>query len=682
MVEKKYFAAKDAKDAADIVLTKAENHYNLLRANAYINKLRRMWYFYHGAFYTDVGNGHTISFNGEIGEITQLAVNHIRNFAQHMIVTITANRPALEARAVNTDYKSQSQTILANGLLDYYMREKKLEVYLKKAVEYAVVLGAGFIKMEWNATIGRQVEYDEETDTPIYEGDIQFTNISPFDVIFDSTKSDYLEQDWVLCRTFKNKYDISAKYPELANEIDAMPSINEIFKYTAFSATDDTDDVPVYEFFHKRTEAVPEGRYMLFLSPNVILSDGPLPYDDVPVYRLSPSDILGTSFGYTPLFDILPIQEAINSLYTTILTNQNAFGVQNILVPRNADIVPNMLGGGLNVIEYNQQAGKPESLNLTQTPAEVFNFLGMLEKVGETISGVNGVQRGNAPDGVKSGTAMALIQAQSLQFLSGLQQSYVMLCESVGTGVVNMLKRFANTTRVAAIVGKSNVSELKEFSNKDLSNINRVVVDMANPVSKTTAGKVAIADQLLQYQLLSDPQQYLQILKTGNLDTITEDNVHNLLLIKAENERLSVGQQVIAVPGDRHSVHIRNHMDTLSNPEVRNNPEYLKRVQDHIEEHLNFLRTVDPALLQMVGEQPLPPLPDPNAPQVPLDQNGQPMQPQAGSPPNMNGQAQEAMQVPDMGQVPGLKPPRMPNPAHPPAPFQDQPVVANQIPQG
>ena len=38
------------------------------------------------------------------------------------------------------------QAKLANQLLDYYMREKRLEKYLQRAVEYAVVLGTGYIK--------------------------------------------------------------------------------------------------------------------------------------------------------------------------------------------------------------------------------------------------------------------------------------------------------------------------------------------------------------------------------------------------------------------------------------------------------------------------------------------------------------------------------------------------------
>jgi hypothetical protein len=49
-----------------------------------------------------------------------------------MITMTTANRPALETRAINTDYKSQVQTKLGNGLLDYYMREANMESFLQR----------------------------------------------------------------------------------------------------------------------------------------------------------------------------------------------------------------------------------------------------------------------------------------------------------------------------------------------------------------------------------------------------------------------------------------------------------------------------------------------------------------------------------------------------------------------
>lgn len=683
-----YFANKSAEETSAILLTRAHAWYNELNYNGYLDKVRTMWAAYHGAYFNDFDNGHSVNFSGEQGELVNIAVNHIRNLATNMLVMITATRPALQARANNTDHKSVIQTKLANGLLDYYLREKRLEVYLKKAVEYAIVLGSGYIKLEWNATSGQIYDYtDDEPEyekndvtgaiepkiddegnpvvkpgIPIYEGDLDFTNLSPFDVVFDSNREDQ-RHDWVLCRTFKNRYDLVAKYPELKDKILAVNTKDLKTSYISSFSYDKTDLIPVYEFYHRRSEAIPDGRYLLFVSGDAVLLDSPMPYRDLPVYRISPADILGTPFGYTPLFDVLPIQDAINSLYSTILTNQNAFGVQNILIPRGADVSISELSGGLNIVEANMQAGPITPLNLTQTPPEVFNFLTMLERVAETITGINSVARGNPESSLKSGTALALVQSMALQYMSGLQQSYVQLIEDVGTGIINTLRDFAEVPRIAMITGIRNRSRMKEFTGDDLSNVNRVTVDIGNPLARTTAGKVQMAEQMLQMGLITTPEQYELVLSTGQLDLLTENTESELLTIIKENEYLIEGKPIIAVITDDHAKHIKQHKAVLADPDLRMDPDLVQRTTGHIQEHINLLRTVDPDLLAIIGEKPLGP------------PGGSPANQQQQNVPNssMQGQVPQTMS----GQQPPM--PNQPNMPSPPAPFNNLPVLAQDL---
>ncbi len=662
MSENVYFAAKEATNTADILLTKANSWYSSLRTNGYLDKVRETWLCYHGAHFSGTGASHQISFAGEQGELVQIAVNHFRNIAQHIITMITTNRPAFQARATNGDSKSVIQAKLANDLLDYYMREKRLEKYLRTAVEYAVVLGSGYIKMTWNATTGEIYEINEETGYPIYEGDAEFCNMSPYDVVFDTSKNNSSDHDWVLCRTFKNKYDLAAKYPELGDRIKNLQTKSELFRYRLDMASqEDTDDVPVYEFFHKRTESMTEGRYLLFLAGDLVLMDTPMPYRNLPVYRLSPADILGTSYGYTPMFDLLPLQEAVNSLYSTILTNQHTFGVQNIYVPRGADIQMKSLEGGLNIIEGNSGAGKPEPMNFTNTPPEVFNFLAKLEQQMETISGISSVTRGNPEASLKSGAALALVQSMSLQFISGLQQQYVHTIEDVGTGLINMLKDFAAVPRIAVIAGETNLNYVEtEFSGDDLSLVNRVVVDVGNAVSKTTAGKMQMASELIQYGIVKTPEDYFTVLSTGQLSGMTDDAQNELNLIRRENENMLRGIPAIAIAVDEHHKHIKKHKGLLSDPSVRQDAAMTDMVLRHIEEHVALLRTTDPALLSMLGEQPIgpvggtPPGPDQSADlnqsAVPQDQGG------AMGPPPGPGD------LPNLPQVPQVDPSLLPNP--------------------
>lgn len=669
--ETKYFAAQTAEEAVPILRRRADQWFETLTNNNYLDKIKRCWLAYHGAYFDDIGGGHSITFGGEQGELAHLPINHFRNLAQHILVMVTANRPTFQARSTNTDYKSLVQTNLANSLLEYYMREKRLEKNLRLAVEYAIVMGSGFIKMEWNATTGEIYDFNEETQTPIYEGDIVFTNLSPYDVVFDSTK-ETTDLDWIIVRSWKNKFDIAAKYPELEDDIVKLQTKSDMSKFKLVgSSYDKTTDIPVYEFFHKRTESMPDGRHLIYLDDDIVLHDAPMPYRELPVYRISPSDVLGTPYGYTSMFDLLPIQDGINSLYSTALTNQNAFGVQNIYVPRGADISINQLGGGLNVIEGNLQAGKPEPLNLTQTPPEIFNFMQQLESTMETISGVSAVSRGNPDASVKSGTGLALIQSQSLEFMSGLQQQYVQLIEDIGTGLINMLKDFAAVPRVAAIVGKHNKTEMKEFSGDDLDTVNRVIVDVGNALAQTVAGRVQIAEQLMQMMPEQmTPQQYINVMNTGKLETLTSSTNDELMLIKSENERLIDGTSpVLALATDNHQLHIEEHKSVLADADVRLDPELADRALNHIQEHLNLLRSVDADLLVLLKQQPLGPV------------GGTPANPEGpGAQPNAQGMGgPQATPSPEQAAQLGASGP-LPSPASPATSPTGAPTNASQVP--
>lgn len=669
-----YFAADSAENATSYLEQKTKEWFQNISVNNYLSKIKKSWSAYHGNYYS---SSHEISFGGEQGELVNLAVNHYSNLCTHMLNMVTGSRPSFQCRAINTDRKSKIQADLGNGLLEYYMREKRLERNIKASVEYAIVLGSGFVKMEWNSTRGQINDYvdidpeqvasfDEENNpldengdllqpTPIYDGDVDFSTLSPFDVAFDPTKEGPDLHEWVVIRTFVNRYNLKEKYPEYADELmriatkDAEMSNNRI----SLSSFSKTEDIAVYELYHKRTEACPEGRYMMYVNREIVLEDTEMPYRDLPVYRIAPRNVLGTSFGYTSMWDILPLQDAVNSLYSTIMTNNNAFGVQNILNPQGNNLKVNQLEGGLNFIEYNSSVGKPEPLQLTATAQETYNFLSMIEKTMETVSGINSVARGNPESSLRSGTALALVQSQALQFMSGLQQSYIQLLEDVGTGLINILKDFADAPRIAAIAGISNTSKMVTFKSEDLESINRVVVDVGNALAQTPAGRAQIAENLLEIGLITTPERYLEVLNTGNLKSATQGISNELDTINSENEALLKGEaSVIAIATDHHAMHIREHRSVLSDPALRQDAELVKRTLDHINDHIRLLQETDPNLLSIIGEQPL--APPGGSPINPQQQGGMPGAQGASVPMQGTPMTQAMPGMPQAAQAPDI----------------------------
>lgn len=678
----KYFGTDDADQTVAYLDRKAGNWFAVGNTNGYLELIKRSWRTYHG-FVTN--NPHTIDFEGEQGELLKINNNHFWNIAENIIVLVTANRPKFTARAINTDKKSMVQAELANGILDYYMRIKHLERHIKRAVKYAVVTGTGYVKMEWNSTKGEIYDYIEPdaasiaefndegqpvddkgnvlAPIPVYQGDIEFKTLGFFDVIFDTTKDSPDDHDWVVTRTFINKYDLAEKYPDLKDDILAISmreNTNGLFSFVNF---DQTTDVPVYEFFHNRTESCPDGRHLTYLNSTTVLSDTLLEYERIPVYRMSPGEIIGTSFGFSPMFNLIQLQEYLDMLYSTVLTNQYTFGVQNVITPMGSNVKLSSISGGLNFIEYNASAGPaPAALNLTASPAEIFNTIELIKKDMETISGINATVRGSPESQVRSGTSMAMMASQSLQFLSGIQHSYIQLLEDVGTGVINLLKKFASAPRILSIVGNRNATKVEEFKSDDLSEIDRVVVDVGNGLMSSVAGKVEIAQNLLQYGAIKSLDKFVQVIQTGNLDSLLENEMDKLDLIRGENEEMVKGQvPVRALYFDDHVLHIQEHQAVLADSKRRMDNDLVQRVTSHIQEHIDLLKSLDPFVAGIVG-QPAAPPPMPKTPPMPDQTN-----------------LTEAMANPEAQSVAPqdqLNPPT--DLPRPPKPLEEMPVTAEQ----
>lgn len=657
----RYFASLPADELLPYLITKIQDYYAFALRYRFMDKWKRTYLAYYGMSQSGTDTS-KLSRAGASGEEYILKVNDFRSLLQNLLTMTTSQRPALQPKAMNTDSKSMNQTVLARTVLDYYMIEKHLEATLKDAVEFALFAAEGFVVLDWNATAGEIYSVDPKTQAPIYDGDLEFKAFHPVDIPRE-VWGENAKNSWYCTREFKNKFDLAAKYPDLASRIVEISEASDVQKnYTNinYDAQISEDYIPLWTFFHEKTEAVPNGRMVKFVGSDVVLSDSALPYKKVPVYSISPAPWHGTPFGYTVAYDLLGIQTNLDALNSIIATNQMNFGQQNILLPRGGEYPVYAMAQGLNGIEYDPKLGKPEPLNLLSTPKELIENITRLEHKQETLSGINSVARGNI-DRDMSGAALALIASQAVQFNGGLQQSYNFLLESVGTGVIEIIQEYATTPRIASISGKSNRARVQEFKGSDLDGINRVSCEQINPVSKTAAGRLQMAKDMMGSNppLITTPQHYFEVLMTGTIESLVEHETSQIMLIRSENEDISDGKAPQAVLTDKHKLHIQEHATVLDSPEARTNPEIIRLVTSHIQQHIDMLRTTDQALLQLLGEQSLaqppggPPPPPGQPPPHPSGPPG-PSIPQMGNPAPPVVQQAQGVHQPQMPQMPHL----------------------------
>ena len=542
-----YFAALPINDLMPFLQSKITDYYDFVLKYRFLDKWKRTYLGYYGMSQSGTDSS-KLNQAGVNGEEYILKVNDLRSLLQNLLTMTCSQRPALQPKAMNTDSQSMNQTVLARTVLDYYMTEKHMEEILKDAVEFCLFAGEGFVVQNWNATAGKIYQVDPATGAAIYDGDLEAKAYHPLDVIRECWGENAKNQ-WYTIRDFKNKWDLAKKYPEKADQILAIGDQTDFMKnYTNinYNSKVDADHIPVFRFYHEPTEAVPNGRLVELLSTDLYLSDGPLPYKSMPVHRVMAGAWHGTPFGYTVAYDLLGIQTNLDALNSIVATNQMNYGIQNVLLPKGGEYNVYSLAQGLNGIEYDPRLGEPKPLNLLQTPVEILKNIERLEQKQQTLSGVNAVARGNV-DRDMSGAALALIASQAVQFNGGLQQSYNFLLESFGTGVIEILQEYAQTPRIASIAGKSNRARVKEFKGTDLNGINRVAVEQVNPVSKTAAGRLSMAQDMLKSGLIQTPQHYFEVLTTGNIESLYEHETSQILLIRSENEDISDGKTPIAV---------------------------------------------------------------------------------------------------------------------------------------
>src|SRR5574337_239566 len=619
-MEREYWASLPAPEAAKEIYRRVDSYFQWLR----LTGTYKLWLRNLREYYAGFSTGGELGEDGDQGEILRSKENHLHNIGQNIVVATTGSRPNFEPKAANSDHASMSQVIIAKGLLDVAMRDKDLEGIGVQVVTIAGILaGEAYSTCTWDPKIGRQFARNPDTQQVETTGDVKLRAYMPIDVARDHTRITSDGHRWYAFRDWLNRYDLAAGRPELADRIIGLPGRwDEAVKRPTFtrdwrgSILMDSDDAAVWTFYHDKTPGLPDGRMLSMAADDVILFDGPLPYDSLStcVQRMAPEEMQGTHLGYTTAYDLLVPQHELSSADSTITTSIANVGTGVVWAAPGGNVTVEDLAGGPKLI---RSATKPEPVTLLDVVAlkTIDEYKRGKVEAMEAISGVNSGRRGTLVNEKQmSGAALAFLDAKSIEFNKGLERGYIRWLETIATAIIRVYQRYAQLPQVAEIAGKANRSFMREFTGADLNRITRVTVDLSNPLARTTSGRMTIAEQLIKMQLVKTAEQFIQVLTTGTLDPIVEGTTAELMNVRAENERLSDGKPVMALAIDNHLLHIKEHAIVVSSPESREDGQVVDVAMAHIQEHIQLWQTTDPALLAALGVPPPPPGPPPQGP--------------------------------------------------------------------
>lgn len=582
-------------------------------------------------YYGLSGNGNSsqdINSGGTEGELTLIKVQELRPLIQQQLVTVTSQRPTGVARAVNSDPDSLRGSRIGTALAEYYMSNANFEASFVKAAEIALLCDESFVELVWDQDAGDPVAVDPMTGKPEMAGDAKLRVHVPWLVARDPG-APFEQQNWHILSFRSNRFDLMARFPKFEKEI-LIAADNYDSDIPLSEIPEGSDMTWVHLFMHARTPALPDGRYSLMIGQQVVL-DTELPFKDYPLERMYPSEVIEGCTGYSSANDVMALEDATDAMHSLLLSNNTTFGGQSLIGPKGVEVNHNDLGKGMRYFELPpEHVDKLRPLQLTKSAPETYQYIDRLSnKKEQQLGSVSSILNAQAAQGA-SGASMALINAQSISFNSGVQRSYYRLLSSIMTKLIGILAKYADTPRVAQLVGKVKAQGLKEFkyTGKDLASVSSIVYEMVNPVLQSIGGRMTLAENLLKAGQCKDPKQYLNVALTGNLDVLTQNDEADEILILEENEALSEGKPVKAIVTENHANHIRSHLSTCSSVEAKKDPIRVTQMLAHCQEHLDLWMQAsisNPGILMATGQQPLMPPPGMGMPGAPA-----PMPPEGG----------------------------------------------------
>jgi len=591
----------------------------------------------------------SIQFEGENGELLVLSVNEFRSYCDQIFDMTTKHRPTFEAQAINTDVDSLSQVESSSNYLQYYYEQEFGERNEKEVVKYEGMYGKGWTHIEWDDDDGPDVEIDTEIDSPVgplpakekvKSGALLISSHYPWEVIHEPYRSETKKHLWRMVLSQRSKWEMIARYPLFAQKIKQSGYEGPSREYSfpgADGARNDSDDLlTIRTFYHAKCGAIPLGKKIVYVGCVQVVNID-LPVDDLPLIDLMSSELHGTSFGISNLWNLIPLNQLKSQVMSDMATNIEAFGRPPLVLEEGQDIDLDALANGQHVITIPPNSTRPEPLKFPSIPDASFKVVELLRLLEQSVSGLNATFRGEPGNNVSSGAMAALFDNRAVDNQSPRQGALDLMRERIGNIILQYVKRYAKHPQLVAVTGKDEKSYIESFTKEDVAGVHRVVVKTGGNTLRTPAQRTGMAEMLKSWpgNPLSDPAQIITLMTTGQFKPMYNSNRVSELRIRAENELLMEGpptqtsQDIDPATGlpaldpmtgtpimkttvptvpvyatDPPREHIVGALEVLNSPAAQKNPAIVDACLAHILEHVQVARTNDPYLCAILGLPP------------------------------------------------------------------------------
>ena len=658
-----YWAGAEEKRLYTVLCDKEQDCYEATDRRNLFQMMRLSYAMYYGLGTVGIGidslETQCLQFDGEDGELVMFRVNEFRSLCDQIFNMTTKNRPAFQAQAINSDAVTLGQIEASDSIIKYYYEQVFGERKEKEVVKCEGLYGKAWTYLEWDPDGGPDIEIPtapqdsamgpmEMPPQVVKAGRFVIQRLYPWQVISEPYRSEFEDHLWRVVIDHRSRWEMIARYPLFAKQIRDQEYAKNTWTsfFPGFDAErgDDEDTICVRIFLHVPCAALPKGRKAIFVGNTMVFDDPDgLGIDTMPLVDFMSCELDGTSFGFSDLWNLIPPQQMQDQLLSDMASIIEAHGRPAIAIIKGSDLDIDALANGAKVVGINSPDDVPIIIQPPTVPEISIKLVDLMRRLGQSLSGLNAISRGEADASVKSGTHAALYHAIAVEAQAPRQAALDLHRERVTNVILQFLKKYAKHPQLVAIAGEDERANLELFTADDIMHVHRVVIKTANPMMRTQAGRLQIAEMLRDWpgMPLKDPQQVIELITSGVFKPLTQPTHVQSIRVRRENALLAKAPPVQETPGepdpmtgmpgmpvktvptvpvfatDDHSSHINGHLEVLTSPDTLDNPQKMEAVFTHILDHVKNWREGDPGLAQLLGHMPPPsagmPPEDPNA---------------------------------------------------------------------
>jgi len=491
---------------------------------------------------------------------------------------MSANPPAVVMRPNSSDPDDKRKADAADRVCRYGIRHYNMQEKVDQTSLNTLVYGTGIAKELWDVCSGEILEYDEENNTILLEGDIKVSVPSIWNIYLDPDATSTDELKWVIERIYVDYQEAIARWPGKEDLLKA--SLVTQGGLLGMSGDDESllasgkyNMVQLLEYWEV---GLPTngylGRYVVTTlageeieqarpSPHRFVKSGAttrllkgeeldpeemerrkrkLPQvAQLPYHILTDIDVPGQVWGKSSLDYAAALQNDLNRLDSAFLECAQAHGVARMVVPATTEITE-MGSSNWDVTKY-EGAQPPHFMEVPSLMPEMSQLRqNMIMGINDTM-GVNEAMFGQQSR-EQSGASMQYATNQGNMIRRRLFNKYVIFVESLYKTLLKLVAKHWDVQRTIHVIGKEKALEAVDIKGMDIDGGYDVVAEYGVSLSldPLTRREEIITLQPLFKEAGVSARAQLKLMKLNELEGMYDQ------LQLAEDRQREVFEEMIA----------------------------------------------------------------------------------------------------------------------------------------